>query len=332
MQLAAYAAAVAVLTLGFWDVFVTVFSTRGGGPLTSLWTRTLWRVLLLTHRRAPIHRLLSYAGPFMLLSVILVWYGVLDVGWYLLFAADPASVIVSDTGAAATLLQKAYFVGSTVSGLGYGDFVPSRFPWTIFSNIASLSGTIIVTASLSYVLTVLSAGVERKYLAEGIFGVGKTVPEFIRHVWAGKSKGALDNHILRLASDIDRHAHKHLSYPLLHFFHSPDPTQSPSRAVLLFSDAMFLMNHGVATGHQPPKGMSRVADSSFENYADFADAGLALPGHVDREPPEYLTVGTLRELGLPPASEPEFQQELAAYASRRDRLIAVCQGDGWFER
>lgn len=63
----------AVLLAGviLWDQFVTVFSTGGAGPLSQRCCQGLWLALLVVHRRRPIHRVLKYAGPAMILLSIL---------------------------------------------------------------------------------------------------------------------------------------------------------------------------------------------------------------------------------------------------------------------
>ena len=53
--------AVFVLLLTLWDVFITVFSTQGAGPLSYRWGKWIWAGLLHVHRRRPIHRVLSLA-------------------------------------------------------------------------------------------------------------------------------------------------------------------------------------------------------------------------------------------------------------------------------
>lgn len=93
---------------------------------------------------------------------------------FMVLAAHPGSVIDSTTKAPANAIEILYFTSATISSLGYGEWVPSGPPWTFISTLATLAATIVVTVSLSYVLSVVSAAVERRGLAAGIFAMGKT--------------------------------------------------------------------------------------------------------------------------------------------------------------
>lgn len=154
-----------------WDVFITVFSPGGAGPLTGFWTERVWKSLLVIHRQRPIHRLLALAGPHMLLCGILLWYTLSGAGLFFLLSAHPESVVTSITGKQADMVQKLYFVGTTITSLGYGDLVPQSAPWSVICTLFTLAGTIVLTISLSYVLSVLMASVERRRTAHSIYGL-----------------------------------------------------------------------------------------------------------------------------------------------------------------
>ncbi|QDT38890.1 Ion channel [Stratiformator vulcanicus] len=175
----------------------------------------------------------------MLIGTVIVWYALMNLGWYLVFASHADSVIKLQDEASSTLLEKLYFTGVTLSGLGYGDFVPSRFPWTLFGNYATLSATLVITTSLSYLLQVVSSAVEKKALAETIFAIGRT-------------PGGIDSYVLTTLGQLGQHSHQHLAYPILNFFHSRTKSKSSSRAILVLSDAVFLMRHFVAKEDRPP--------------------------------------------------------------------------------
>ena len=172
---------VLLLALVWWDSFVTVFSMDGAGPVTNFWTRVLWKGLLTLHERISCHWLLSMAGPLILVLTILVWCFAHAVAWTMIFISRPGSVVDDARGLVATPMETLYFVGTTVSSLGYGDFTPAAPPWTWLSNVACFSATIILTVSLSYVLAVLSAALEKHVLAQSVFGLGKDIESFIRN-------------------------------------------------------------------------------------------------------------------------------------------------------
>lgn len=320
---------IGLLVVVSWDAFITVFSSSGAGPLTGYWTHVVWRGLLKIHHRREIHYLLALAGPIMLISVIVLWYLLLGMGWACLFLASPGSVVDNQGSTDADAMRTLYFMGTTISGIGYGDFVPSKFPWTLFSNMAAFTSTVLLTISLSYVLPIVAASIERKYLAQRIFSVGEDIEEFVRVAWEGDDRGALDQYILGVAADVDAHAHRHLVYPILHYFHSSDPTQSPGRAMLLFSDAIHTADGGLAADRRPPASILRIAKSCIQNYAELASTEAETPSHIGCSDGEQPSLDVLSEAGVAISDSETFQDRWKEYSNLRGRLVALCWADGW---
>lgn len=317
---------VLLLALVWWDSFVTVFSMDGAGPVTNFWTRVLWKGLLTLHERISCHWLLSMAGPLILVLTILVWCFAHAVAWTMIFISRPGSVVDDARGLVATPMETLYFVGTTVSSLGYGDFTPAAPPWTWLSNVACFSATIILTVSLSYVLAVLSAALEKHVFAQSVFGLGKDIESFIRNASLGNPNDSLKDYVVRLSSALDAHSHRHLTYPILLFFHSRSLHNSTPRAVLLMSDATFVMSHIPDGDYRPPRGLLRLIDSAIENFRELTDADLGLSVSGDRalEPIE----GSARRLGIA-VDGPHFQGSAEQYRGRRQELLRLCRQDAW---
>ena len=127
--------------------------------------------------------------------------------------------------------------------LGYGEFVPHGLPWVVLASAGALTATILLTVSLSYVLSVLSASIMRKQLAQDIFSLGKSVGEIVNAAGFGEEKESLNNHFIDISSAINYYALNHLAYPVLRFFHSSEPDRSPALAILLLSDAWFILDN-----------------------------------------------------------------------------------------
>ncbi|MFW5725877.1 MAG: hypothetical protein ACOCX0_05460 [Bacteroidota bacterium] len=327
MQAILIITSVLLLSFVFWDVFKTIFSTRGGGPLSNSWTRLLWECLLIVHKWRPVHRLLTYAGPFMLLSSILLWYILLGVGVFIAFAAYPDSVINNSTGELVDLHKKAYFVSSIISSLGYGDLVPSKYPWTIIASLATLAATVILTISLSYVLSVLLAAIERRKLAQAVFGLGTNISELINTMKLDSDKDSLKTHIISLSSHIDAHTFKHFIYPILNFFHNPNPTASSPRAILLLSDTFFVLEQ-LPADIQPPPGIMRLVHSSITNYAESLKSSIVGPEGNSNDPPNIMEAAHTMGISI---DNPDFKGRLNKYMSLRRYLVALCKEDGWDE-
>ncbi len=323
------------------DVFYTVFSNRGGGWLTNLWTSGVWSLLLRIHRRFTTHRLLAFAGPGLLLSIVLIWYSMLVIGWACLYASTDTSVINSDKQFVTSFDDKVFFVGVTLSTLGYGNMVPNGVPWTYLGNITALSGTVLLTASLTYVLAVLQASIERRQLATMINTIGTSTEEFLSRTCHGVHRSVLDSHLLTIANHIDNHAHKHVNYPILRFFHTGQWRHSPAPALLVFSDSIFLASHAIAKQGRPPECLLHVCGESVANYLDQSgriDRTLGSSPHppggdggdADAEAiPAHISLEVLHRLQIPTVQPGEFVERYKAYAGRRRKMLELTRQDGW---
>lgn len=312
--------------MAMWDQFVTVFSTGGAGPLNRRVCQWLWRLLLAIHRRKPIHRVLKYAGPAMILLSILGWYFMLGLAVFLVLVVHPGTVIDSTTSAPANAIEILYFTSTTISSLGYGEWVPSGPPWTFVSTLATLAATIILTVSLSFVLSVVSAAVERRGLATSIYAMGGTEEEIIRNAKLDDPQGSLKNYLLGLASAIDQQGLRHLAYPVLKYFHAARAELSPARALLLLSDTLFLLDLDESHSHE---GIIRVLRSSIENFAQFSRAGTARVRSTESEKERLAGLAPTLGLGVERA---QFDQAYDNYSPLRHRLLSLCEEDGWSVR
>lgn len=314
----------AIIGLVLWDLLITVFSASGAGVLTRAWTQPVWAGLLVVHRRRPVHGVLALAGPAMVLVGILLWYGLLGVGAFLVFVSHPASVVLSSDRTPVDSASDVYFVGTTLSGLGYGDLVPSGFPWTFASSVAALLGTIVLTTSLSYILAVLTPAVQRKSLASGIRVLGSSPAEIVEAAQLHDPAASLQPYVTSLCTQMSDLAAKHLAFPVLRHFHSAKVDASPARAALLLSDATFLMSRRTAP-LVPPAGMLKLLRGTLDDYAETKSGSSGtLPDHDVHRRHLRAEAG---QLGI--VTDEDYDAAEDVYLERRDRLVTLCDDDGW---
>lgn len=313
-----------LIGLVMWDLLVTVLSASGAGILTRAWSEPLWSGLLAVHRRRPIHGVLALTGPAMILFGILLWYGLIAVGAFLVLSSFSSSVVRSSDRTPVDASNDAYFVGSTLSGLGYGDVVPSGFPWTLFSSVAALLGTIVLTTSLSYILAVLTPAVQRKSLASSVRVLGSSPSEIAETAKLHDPAASLQPYVTSLCTQMSELSAKHLAFPVLRHFHASTESLAPGRAVLLLSDATFLMSCR-STATTPPPGMLAMLRRTMDDYAGVRQGSPpALPDHdVQRR---YLRAEA-RCLGI--ETGPGYEVAEDDYLGPRDRLLSLCADDGW---
>ena len=100
-----------------------------------------------------------------LLAAVLMWTLLLWAGWALVFLASEGAVIGASSGAPADAWARVYFVGYTLVTLGLGAYPPAGPAAQLATTAASLSGLVVLTLAISYILPVLQAAVHRRATA-----------------------------------------------------------------------------------------------------------------------------------------------------------------------
>lgn len=317
-----------ILIIVFWDAFLTIFSLRGGGPVTNRIASGGWRVLLYLHGKRSLHSLLSLAGPLILILIVMFWYFSTSLAWFLIFIGQQESVVVNTSQVETTVLEKLYFIGTTISDLGYGDLVPSAFPWTLLSSLAALSATLVISAALSYILPVVAAGLEKRVIAKRIHELGESPQAIIDNLCLHGGQ-SLSGYVVDTIVQVQSFTYKHLSYPILLYFHSAKPDQSLALAMLKLADALFLMSKGSRSTGQPLGGFTTIALSTIEEFSHLADQKNAIRIHHETKVPSHLCLSALENVNIETMEEADFQQALNEYLPQRARLVNLCVNDGW---
>lgn len=158
---------IALIATGLRDVFQQLFRPSGGGVLSRSVMRLVWRGF----KRIAAHRAvaLEFAGPFTLLSVIATWSSLMWVGWALLYLPHLPEGFVLQTGLDSSsqggFLDALYLSLVTLTTLGYGDIVPTGSALRMLAPLEGLVGFALLTAALSWVLSIYPALSRRRSLA-----------------------------------------------------------------------------------------------------------------------------------------------------------------------
>ncbi len=233
-------------------VWTTVAAGSGAAPLSSRLSRTLWRAALSLHRARSSHSFLSAAGVLIVLSVLLTWIALVLTGWLTIFSSADGAVRASSTGTPGDSIDRVYFTGYTVFTLGLGDYVPGDGVWQLATVLATGSGLMLVTLSITYLVPVASAVVQRRQLASQIAGLGGSGHEVVINGWTGTDFGALGQNLSMLVPTLHTVRLQHLTYPVLHFFHSQSRLDAAAIRLTCLAHAVELLRYGVA-GHVRPR-------------------------------------------------------------------------------
>ncbi len=152
------------------DIFHTLFHPSSQGPVSSRGIRLLWRLSRRLTRSAPDR--LSLAGPLSLLMIIGIWTAAITVGWALIIWPFLPKEFLLSTGMVPSendsLLDAIYVSLVTLATLGYGEITPQTIWLRIVSPLEALIGFSLITAAISWILSVNPVLSRRRNLAREV--------------------------------------------------------------------------------------------------------------------------------------------------------------------
>lgn len=164
--LASTGAGGALIALALLDVFATLFSQGGRRTLSHTIIRSTWIVF---RRLSSRPRVLSLAGPAAFLAVIATWAAALSVGWALVYWPQMPDGFIHSSALAESersgLVDSLYVSLVTLATLGYGDIAPAEDWLRIVAPLEALLGLGLLTASVSWLLSIFPVLSRRRALA-----------------------------------------------------------------------------------------------------------------------------------------------------------------------
>ncbi|MEM1043584.1 MAG: hypothetical protein AAGI91_13255 [Bacteroidota bacterium] len=318
-------AGAAVVALALVDALWTTVAPRGAGPVSGRIGRGVYTLgKAVGSGRAP-----GWVGPTTLVAAFLWWVGALWLGWWLVFSADPASVVDPKTGAPADAWSRAYVVGTYLWTLGLGAlWAPGSGGWGVVASAAALNGFAVVTLVVTYVLQVVGAVTGARQLAGAAHALGETPQAVVTGAWTGSGFDGLAAHLANLVPLVEAHGRRHEAYPALHFFQSEERRTSAPVMLAVLDEALLLLAGGVGLSArmapaevEPLRGvLGAYLDTLSASFVDAAD-----------EAPEAPPLGSLTAGGVPVAEAAEFARSVERQRQRRRRLLGLVRdaGRGW---
>lgn len=315
----------ALLVVAVVDLLWTALWADGSaGPVARGVMRGTWGgVRRLGHGRS---RTLSLAGPVILAATLFVWVGLMWLGWTLLFAAEPESLIDTRADEPVHWTGRLYFVAYTMFTMGNGDFTPRDGFWQVVTSFTAASGMLFVTLGASYVISVLGAVAQKQAFASSVLGLGRRAEAVVKGAWDGESLHALDLPLSNLGSQLGLLVHQHKSYPVLHYYHSARAADASALAVAVFDEALTLLRFGVPEAVRPNRVLLEGARSSVQSYLRTLGSAFIRPAGDAPPPPD---LDQLAETGVPTLGDAAFADALADLADRRRQLLGMVRADAW---
>ena len=224
------------------DVLVTTLTVEGGGFLTNRVCSWIWHQATLLHKHNNNHRLLGTVGLLITVGIAVLWYLLTWVSWSLIFCSFQDAILNSSNEQPASTWGRIYFTAYTITTLGRGDYLPSAVIWHLLAGLAAANGFFLVTLSIAYLFPVVSAATQKRALAVYITSLGGTADQILTRAWNGKNFGNLDQHLINLTPLIVELGEKHLTYPVLHYFHTRERSRCLPLSISALDEAITLLD------------------------------------------------------------------------------------------
>lgn len=315
---------VVLATVAYDAISTTLSVGAAAGPLTSRLGAGWWRLARRVARR-PSSPIVVSAGPVVVLLTIAVWLALLWGGWTLVFSADPNAIISSATRQPASGWSRVYFAGFTAFTLGVGDYIPNGQPWEVLTAVAVVSGLGLTTLAITYLVPVVSAVTARRVQANTVAGMGGTPQEIVIAGVGDDDPFPFFEHRLQALSDgILETAERHLSYPVLHYFHGAQRHVDLRTQAYLLDEAITLLQHGVTVEVRPHRAVLDGVRHAINQLVERA------PGEpADADTPEIPDLTPLRQADIPTVDDDTFERRVAELADHRRRLTHFANESLW---
>ncbi len=309
-------------------VWTAAAAGSGSGPLSGRISARLWRVALAVGRGpdGPRHRFLTVAGIALVVVIVLMWALSAWIGWWLIFSATDGAVIGADSGEPATSMERLQFAGASLFTLGGSAVEAGSGGWQFAAIGATATGVIFVTLAISYFVPVASALAERRQLGAYISSLGETPEQVVCRSWTGDSLRGLDQHLVAITPMVHGLAERHLTYPVLQYFHSGRDRTSTALSMAVLDDALTLLRKGVTSEVRPEAVVVDPLRQAIGWYLDTVQDDFVSDAPEPLPPPD---LDALRRAGIPTVDDQDFQGALDGEGQRRCQLAKLLVDDGW---
>jgi hypothetical protein len=214
---------VAIILFAVRDIFLTVLTPTGRGPISRWLMNAVWWLMGPVAKRWKSSR--ELAGPLSFIGVFGVWTTLIVAGWALVYWPFLPEEFLVDFGvdlqrdSPGNFLAALYLSMVVLVTLGFGDIVPTD-PWLrLIVPFEALLGFGLITAAISWFLSIAPAMSRRRRLAHQIT-LAREADEGLEGGWDAETVvGLLDAfavQLIEVRSD-------QVQFPIIYYFRDVDP-------------------------------------------------------------------------------------------------------------
>ncbi len=237
-----------MIALVLLDVFATVLYARTGTSVLSIpVSKLVRRVFYLASKPFGRRRgtVMSFCGPVVLVLLVLMWDFGLTLGAALVIHPALGTSVINPSGTTPTDFTAALQAGgNSTSIVGSGDFSPQTGTFRLFYIFASLTGTAIVSLTLTYLMQVYSALRSRNSTALNFHLASAETGDAAELVAGLGARGKFDSghsNLSELAVKVTEAKEANHFYPVLFYFRFSEPHYAVSRFALVALDSVTLI-------------------------------------------------------------------------------------------
>src|SRR5215212_9383800 len=213
---------VALIAIALRDIFDVLFHPLGKGMVAQRVVRAVSATTIRAKRGGSVALL---AGPLGYVAVVATWATLLAVGWALVFypqlpqgftydkALDPAT----HEG----FLDALYISLVNLTSLGYGDISPASSLLRILGPVETLFGLGLLTASISWLISIYGSISRRDSLAHEV-RLAKATEERLGEKLADADPELLETMLAGFAEQLIRTRRDVIHFPITHYFRTED--------------------------------------------------------------------------------------------------------------
>ena len=318
----------AIVLVAVLDVVWTAAAAgSGAGPLSGRLSARLWRLALAVGRRpsGPRHAFLTLAGITIVVVMVFLWAAMAWAGWWLVFSASDGAV-VGASGAPAGLGERLQFAGAHLFTLGSTELSAGSGAWQFATIGATATGVVFVTLVISYFIPVATALAEARQLGAYISSLGDSPTDVLARAWTNGGLRGLDQHLVAITPMVHGLAERHLTYPVLQYFHSGRERTSSALSLVVLDEVVTLLRWGVAPEARPDPVTVEPLARAIGWYLDTVQGTFVSRTPTPLPPPD---LDALRQVGVPMVDDDTFDSALEAQGPRRCQLAKLLVDDGW---
>lgn len=271
-----------LIALALRDIFDVLFHPLGRGMIARRVVRSIAAVV----RRAPRGdgNLGLLVGPLSYIAVVGTWAGLLVVGWALVFLPQLPQGFHFDPGLDPSqhsgFLDAIYVSLVNLTSLGYGDISPESPAMRLLGPIETMFGLGLLTASISWLLSIYGAISRRDSLAHEVH-LAREAEERLGEKLADADPELLEGMLAGFSEQLIRARRDLIHFPIVHYFRTEDEERALAGLLPFLGD--LVDEAGEESRPHALRVRAEILRMAIDDFAETLRWRLLMPGESTDE-------------------------------------------------